>query len=144
MISLIHIIGAGGIVQSKSLPAGGRISRRWVQPFLAPDEPERVHVIFNDKPTLMLVGENSARRGMAPNARASLIYWTATCKGITGAKFDPLQGPMIYGTAILLEDYDFDKLGWLEDAVKEASIRKGNFITDPEWKSLLEDKDEEF
>ena len=62
---------------------------------------ECVSVLFNGKPCDMLVDESGAVNGLPVNSRASLIYWTATCQGKTGAPFDPLFGPLIHGRAIL-------------------------------------------
>lgn len=65
--------------------------------------PERVAVIFLGTLTLMYVEKKSAVNNLEPNPRATAIYWTATIQGKTGVRFDPLNAPMIHGTAVLLE-----------------------------------------
>lgn len=69
---------------------------------------ERVAVLFNDKRCDMIVDESGALKGLPINARASLIYWTATCRGRTGASFDPLAGPLIHGRAVLYDGVVWD------------------------------------
>lgn len=64
---------------------------------------ERVHVLFEGNRCDMLVDEDGVAKNLPINARASLVYWTATHDGRTGAKFDPLHGPLIHGRAILYE-----------------------------------------
>jgi len=63
---------------------------------------EVVAVLYDDKPATLLVNEDGIQQGLVPNARATLLYWTATIQGSTGADFDPLDGPLIHGNAILL------------------------------------------
>lgn len=69
---------------------------------------EHVTVLYQDQIRDMFVNEcGSGVHGherLAPNARASLIYWTATCQGRTSAPFEPRTGPLIHGTAVLYEE----------------------------------------
>jgi hypothetical protein len=64
---------------------------------------ERVSVLFDGQICDMIVDESGAVNGLPINARASLIYWTATCQGKTGAAYVPLVGPLVHGRAVLYE-----------------------------------------
>lgn len=69
-------------------------------------EPELVAVLHENGFATMLVAENARLlpdHACIANARATAIYWTATIIGRTGLKFDPLQDPLIWGPAILID-----------------------------------------
>lgn len=66
------------------------------------DEPEFAAVLYDGDAVTLVVGETSALKQLSPNARATGIYWTATIKGLTGVKYEPLTAPMIHGPAILI------------------------------------------
>lgn len=72
---------------------------------------EYVAVLYEGEPATMIVNELGAVADpetnpgglLAPNARATAIYWTATITGRTGADFKPLSAPMVHGHAVLIE-----------------------------------------
>lgn len=97
-MKLTHIIQPDGTVDTKLGTAYEATIREAIGGM-----PERVAVIFGGKPTLMYVEERSAVRNLPINARATAIYWTATMQGRTGVHFDPLNAPMVHGTAVVLE-----------------------------------------
>ena len=103
----MHIINVDGSVISSECAAypGSRMMRDIVR-----GDIEFVRVLYQGKVTRMIVNENGAMgpRPLRPNARATAIYWTATCTGQTPAPFEPLTDPMVHGIAVLFEDVSID------------------------------------
>lgn len=65
---------------------------------------EYVHVLFNEKPTYMVVNETGAiqRPPLPVNHAATDVYWNASRR--RGQEPNPKTWPRIHGTAVVLED----------------------------------------
>lgn len=117
----VHVIHPDGVVRDVELIGLDNPSLR----NFVGGNIEYVAVLFNGKPATMIVNETGAVRDseinptgpMQPNARATAIYWTATIIKRTGVPFDPLRGPMIHGTAVLIE-IDKRDLRWIKSNAK--------------------------
>jgi len=99
-----HLLHPDGRVIDSEVPDGVRLDHAALAAFVDGDI-EYVAVLFNGKPATMIVNEMGAVSNppLAPNARATAIYWAATIQGVTGVPFNALEDPLIYGPAVLLE-----------------------------------------